>query len=139
MSGPLKADMSPSAEDLERDLIDRLARAVDPEAFSPLVRSYFVRASLLGRPTRETAEWMPRIIKARQAASRVMDVLKPTEFMLQAAEALLDTHPCATPKDLFDMMIFAERDAALRKLSPGIVLADVSPEEYLDPIGSTFG
>jgi hypothetical protein len=124
---------------LERDLIDRLAKAVDPDAFSDNVRDHFIQAAKLGQPTPQTLRWMPRIEAARKVASRVMDVLKPTEYMLHAADALLSTHPSASPKDLFNMMIYAERDVALRKLSPGIELEDISPEEYLEPVGATFG
>jgi hypothetical protein len=124
---------------LERDLIDRLAKAVDPAAFSDSVREHFIEASKTGQPTVQTLHWMPRIMEARKVASRVMDVLKPTEYMLHAAEALLGTHPAATPEQLFNMMIYAERDVAVRKSSPGITLEDVPPEEYLDPATATFG
>jgi len=124
---------------LERDLIDRLAKAVDPAAFSDSVREHFIEASKIGVPTVQTLHWMPRIIDARKVASRVMDVLKPTEYMLHAADALLGTHPDATPEQIFNMMIYAERDVALRKFSPGIDLEDVPPEDYLEPAGASFG
>ncbi len=124
---------------LERDLIDRLAKAVDPAAFSDAVREYFIDASKIGHPTVQTLHWMPRIMAARKVASRVMDVLKPTEYMLHAADALLGTHPAATPEQLFNMMIYAERDVAVRKSSPGIDLEDVAPEDYLEPAAATFG
>lgn len=124
---------------LERDLIDRLAKAVDPAAFSDTVREHFIEASKTGQPTVQTLHWMPRIMEARKVASRVMDVLKPTEYMLHAADALLGTHPDATPEQIFNMMVYAERDVALRKSSPGIDLEDVPPEEYLEPAVATFG
>jgi hypothetical protein len=124
---------------LERDLIDRLAKAVDPAAFSDGVREHFIEASKTGEPTVQTLHWMPRIVAARKVASRVMDVLKPTEYMLHAADALLGTHPDATPEQIFNMMIYAERDVALRKSAPGIDLEDVPPEDYLEPAVATFG
>lgn len=123
---------------LEKDLIDRIAKAVDPDAFSDTVRDYFIHALAVGQPTPQTLRWIPRIEAARKIASRVINALKPTEYMLHAADALLSTHPTATPKDIFDMMIYAERDIALRKMSPGIELEDISPEEYLEPVTATF-
>lgn len=120
-------------------MIERLAQAVDPLAFSPSVRQKFIEAAKVGEPSSETIYWMPRIVAARQVASRVMDVLKPTDYMLAAADALIETSPESTPGEIFNMMIYAERDLALRVSAPGVQLEDISPDEYLMPASPTFG
>lgn len=114
------------------DLIDRIARAIDPDAFSAEVKGHFARAAQTGNELPvEAIKWMPRIIGARQAASRVFDVLRPTQFMLEAAEALINTKPDATPDECFQMMMYAERHLAVRKVAPGIELEDVDYDEYV--------
>lgn len=118
------------------DYFDDIARAIDPEAFSDKVTEYFSRAAREGGElSPEAYKWIPRIIDARKAASRVFDgpLRKPTSYMIEAAEALSLTHPDAKPVDFFNMMIFAERDLAQRRTAPGISLEDIEPEEYLSP------
>ncbi len=112
------------------DYLDRIARAVDPEAFSEEVTSLFARAANdEAELSPEALKWMPRIVAARQTASRVLAV-EPTELMELAGEALISTHPDSTPRDIFRMMIYAERDMAQRRDAPGIELDWIEPEEY---------
>lgn len=119
------------------DLFDRIARAVDPEAFSDRVTSLFARAASGEREiSGEAMKWMPRIVAARNTASRVFGVLdQPTEHMELAAEALESTHPDSSPREIYRMMIYAERDLATRRSAPGIELADIDPEEYFCSVG----
>lgn len=114
------------------DLFDRIAKAIDPEAFSDKVTAQFSRAAIEGRELAPDAvRWMPRIIAARMAASRVFDVIhRPTPYMERAAEALEMTTPGSTPTDYYRMMIYAERDLAQRRDAPGIDLEAIEPEEF---------
>lgn len=114
------------------DLFDRIARAADPPAFSDRVTSMFERAARDGGELPEEAKkWLPRIIAARQTASRIMDVLpEPTAHMELAGEVLESTHPDSSPREIFRMMIYAERDLAQRRSAPGIDLEMIEPEEF---------